>query len=71
MVGIICIECSGRPDFISPFFYSDQVSYYQYGGAKDMSKDPHEMGDVIYYLHQKFHNKNHVERDESVSTLYF
>lgn len=46
-----------KKDFISPFFYSDQVSYYQYGGAKDMSKDPHEMGDVIYYLHQKFQKR--------------
>ena len=46
-----------KKDFISPFFYSDQVTYYQYGGGKDLSKDPQAMADMIYYLHNKFQKR--------------
>ena len=46
-----------KKDFISPFFYSDQVTYYQYGGGKDLSKEPQAMADMIYYLHQNFQKR--------------
>jgi len=46
-----------KKDFISPFFYSDQVTYYQYGGRKDLSKDPNSMADMIYYLHHNFQKR--------------
>ena len=39
-------------DFLSPFLYNEQVTYFQYGGAREISNDPEKIGDLVYYLHQ-------------------
>ena len=41
-------------EFLSPFYYNEQVTYYQYGGSKDLSNSPAGIGDVVYHLHNLF-----------------
>ena len=41
-------------EFLSPFYYNEQVTYYQYGGSKDLSNSPSGIGDVVYHLHNLF-----------------
>ena len=41
-------------EFLSPFYYNEQVTYYQYGGSKDFSNSPTGIGDVVYHLHNLF-----------------
>ena len=41
-------------EFLSPFYYNEQVTYYQYGGSKDLSNSPTGIGDVVYHLHNLF-----------------
>ena len=51
----IGLEDSGNirtRDFLSPFLYNEQVTYFQYGGAREISNDPEKIGDLVYYLHQ-------------------
>ena len=44
-------------EFLSPFHYNEQVTYYQYGGSKEISNSPEGIGDVIYHLHKLFHKR--------------
>ena len=44
-------------EFLSPFHYSDQVSYYQYAGSKEISNDPESIGEIIYDLHTNHHKR--------------
>ncbi len=39
-------------DFLSPFLYSEQVTYHQYGGAREISTEPTKIGDLVYHLHK-------------------
>ena len=41
-------------EFLSPFYYNEQVTYYQYGGSKDLSNSPAGIGDLVYHLHNLF-----------------
>ena len=41
-------------EFLSPFYYDEQVTYYQYGGSKDLSNSPAGIGDLVYHLHNLF-----------------
>tara|TARA_Y100001970_G_C14242625_1_gene865866 strand:+ start:577 stop:3387 length:2811 start_codon:yes stop_codon:yes gene_type:complete len=44
-------------DFLSPFFYNEQVSYYQYGGAREISNDSKAISELVYYLHKTFNKR--------------
>ena len=39
------------------FYLSPKGKKFDQKFAKDLSKDPYEMGDMIYYLHQKFQKR--------------
>ena len=39
-------------DFSSPFLYNEQVTYHQYGGAREISNDPTMIGELVYHLHK-------------------
>lgn len=41
-------------EFLSPFHYNEQVTYYQYGGSKELSNSPNGIGDLVYHLHKLF-----------------
>ena len=41
-------------EYLSPFIYNEQVSYYQYGGAREISNDPKLIGDLVIHLHKTF-----------------
>ena len=41
-------------DFLSPFLYNEQVTYHQYGGLREISKEPEMISDLVYYLHKTF-----------------
>jgi len=55
-------------EFLSPFFYNEQVTYYQYGGSKELSNSPDGIGDVIYHLH-KLYDKRIMVLFTSIRTL--
>ena len=55
-------------EFLSPFYYNDQVTYFQYGGSKDLSNSPTGIGDVVYHLHNLF-NKRIMVLFTSIRTL--
>ncbi len=40
-------------EFPSPFYYNEQVTYWQYGGRKSITTDSSEIASIIYRLHQK------------------
>ena len=44
-------------DFISPFHYNEQVSYFQYGGSREISNDPGTVADLIYHLHKTYNSR--------------
>ena len=44
-------------DFLSPFLYNEQVNYYQYGGAREISNDPKAIADIIFHLHKSFNKR--------------
>ena len=44
-------------EFLSPFHYNEQVTYYQYGGSKDLSNSPNGIGDLVYHLHKLFEKR--------------
>ena len=44
-------------DFLSPFFYNEQVSYYQYGGSREISNDPVAISELVYHLHKTFNKR--------------
>ena len=39
-------------EFLSPFLYNEQVTYHQYGGAREISTDPTMIGELVYHLHK-------------------
>ena len=39
-------------DFLSPFLYNEQVTYHQYGGAREISTDPTLIAEIVYHLHK-------------------
>jgi len=39
-------------EFLSPFFYNEQVTYHQYGGSRGISNEPNMIGDLVYHLHK-------------------
>ena len=41
-------------EFVSPFLYNEQVSYFQYGGSREISNDPKFIADLIIYLHETY-----------------
>ena len=43
--------------FASPFYYEDQVNYFQYGGKKDISNDPESIASIIYNVHHSHNNR--------------
>jgi len=43
--------------FASPFYYEDQVNYFQYGGKKDISNDPESIASIIYNVHNSHNNR--------------
>ena len=43
--------------FSSPFYYEDQVKYFQYGGKKDISNDPKSIASIIYNFHHSHNNR--------------
>mgnify|MGYP001173270298 CR=1 FL=1 len=47
-------------DYISPFSYGDQVTYYQYGGTRDITGDSIRLADLIYYIHKTFQKRTMV-----------
>ncbi len=55
-------------EFLSPFHYNEQVTYYQYGGSKEISNSPEGIGDVVYHLHKLF-NKRIMVLFTSIKTL--
>jgi len=55
-------------EFLSPFYYNEQVTYYQYGGSKELSNSPDGIGDVIYHLH-KLYDKRMMVLFTSIKTL--
>ena len=59
-LGRVGLESNGNvltKDFISPFHYNEQVSYFQYGGSKEISNDPEAVADLIYYIHKTFNSR--------------
>ncbi len=40
--------------FRSPFFYADQVKYYQFGGGKSITTDPAAIASVIYTSYKRY-----------------
>ena len=44
-------------DFISPFHYNEQVSYFQYGGSREISNDPEAVSDLVYHIHKTFNSR--------------
>ena len=46
-----------KKEFLSPFHYSEQVSYYQYAGPREISNDPKSIGDIIYDIHTNSHKR--------------
>jgi len=47
-------------EYLSPFLYNEQVSYHQYGGAREISNDPKTIGDLVFYLNQTFSQRTMV-----------
>ena len=43
--------------FSSPFYYEDQVKYFQYGGEKDIRDDPESIASIIYNFHNSLNNR--------------
>ncbi|MFH1851573.1 MAG: helicase C-terminal domain-containing protein [Candidatus Neomarinimicrobiota bacterium] len=41
-------------DIASPFYYQDQVKYFQLGGAQNGSKDPVFIAELIYQCHKHY-----------------
>jgi Rad3-related DNA helicase len=39
-------------ELLSPFLYNEQVTYHQYGGAREISTDPTMIGELVYHLHK-------------------
>jgi len=39
-------------EFLSPFQYNEQVTYHQYGGAREISNDPSSIATLVYHLHK-------------------
>ena len=58
--GLSDIENIITNDYISPFSYGDQVTYYQYGGTRDITGDSIRLADLIYYLHKTFQKRTMV-----------
>tara|TARA_Y100000287_G_scaffold99772_1_gene79696 strand:- start:323 stop:1483 length:1161 start_codon:yes stop_codon:yes gene_type:complete len=44
-------------DFLSPFMYNEQVSYFQYGGSREISNDPTAISELVYHLHKTFNKR--------------
>ena len=44
-------------EFYSPFHYNEQVTYYQYGGSREISNSPEGIGQVVLHLHKTFNNR--------------
>tara|TARA_B100000965_G_C19514670_1_gene723605 strand:+ start:1 stop:1245 length:1245 start_codon:yes stop_codon:yes gene_type:complete len=42
-------------EFESPFYYDEQVTYYQY--ARDDGQKPQTLSDIIFYCHKKFNKR--------------
>ena len=58
--GLSDLENIVTKDYISPFSYSDQVTYYQYGGTRDITGDISRLADLIYYIHKTFQKRTMV-----------
>ena len=48
--------------------YNEQVSYFQYGGSKEISNDPVSISELVYYLH-KTHSKRIMVLFTSIKAL--
>ena len=51
-IGLDDFDAVTTKDFLSPFFYNEQVTYHQYGGAREISNDPAMIGDLVHHLHK-------------------
>ena len=47
-------------EFSSPFYYNDQVTFYQYGGAREITGDPQALADIVYHVHHTFKRRTMV-----------
>ena len=67
-VGLLDIGYVKTKEFLSPFHYNEQVSYYQYQGSNEISQNPKKIGDIIYHLH-KAYSKRIMVLFTSIKTL--
>jgi Rad3-related DNA helicase len=51
-VGLDDFDSVITKEFLSPFLYNEQVTYHQYGGAREISNDPTMIGDLVHHLHK-------------------
>ena len=47
-------------EFASPFYYSDQVTFYQYGGPRVVTNDAKALADIVYHIHHTFQRRTMV-----------
>ncbi|MEE2765899.1 MAG: helicase C-terminal domain-containing protein [Candidatus Neomarinimicrobiota bacterium] len=47
-------------EFSSPFYYNDQVTFYQYGGSKGVTNDAQALADIVYHVHHTFQRRTMV-----------
>jgi len=56
-VGIDDIGSVRTKVFLSPFMYNEQVTYHQYGGAREISNDPSSIATLVYHLHNTINKR--------------
>ncbi len=44
-------------DFLSPFLYNEQVSYFQYGGSREISNNPFAISELVFHLHRTYNSR--------------
>ena len=53
-IGLKNIDSVFKKDFLSPFFYDEQVTFHQYSGAIEISSDFEKIGSLVIDLNRKF-----------------